>query len=54
MEFNTRRYWWCYFDKESKKLYDQFCNLIMDDASGYLLDLGHIDERMNKLKEFSN
>ena len=52
MVLNTRVYWWAYFDTKTEKLYDQFANLIMDNAKDYLIKEGHIDKDMNKIKEF--
>ena len=52
MVFNTPEYWWCYFDTKTKKLYDMYCVLILEDATEYLLNLGCIDKNYNKLKQF--
>lgn len=53
MKFNTEKFWWCYYNKEDDKLYDQFKNLCMENAYQYLLELGHIDKDRNFLKAFS-
>lgn len=53
MRFNTDAYWWCYYDKATDKLYNQFCCLILENGYDYLLGLGHIDKDKNFLKELS-
>lgn len=53
LRFNTKQFWWCYYDKDTYKLYDQFCALILDDARDYLKAKGCLDNDLNFLKELS-
>lgn len=52
MVFNTPRFWWCYFDVKTKILYNQYANIVLEDATEYLLSNGLIDENFNQLKSF--
>lgn len=54
MYFNTRRFWHCYYDVETDKLYNQYCVLVMDNAYNYLLGIGAIDKDKNRLFVFEN
>ena len=54
MHFNTPRYWHCFYDPNSGKLYDEYCYLIMEDATPYLIECGLIDKNRNKIGYFLN
>ena len=51
-KLNNPTYWWCFFDLKTEKLYDQYCHLIMENATDFLVKEGHIDKDKNILKEF--
>lgn len=52
MHFNTEKYWDCFFDVKTKRLYNEYCRLLMEDGYDYLLNLGLIDKDMNQIKYF--
>ena len=52
MYFNTVRFWHCWFDVKTKKLYDQYGNLTLENADIYLLSINAIDSDMNKIQQF--
>lgn len=54
LHFNTDKFWHCFFDVKTKKLYNEFCRLLMDDAYDYLLNIGLIDKDMNFIKYFED
>lgn len=52
LHFNTDKYWHCYYNPKTKVLYNQYCQIIMNDAYSYLLGIGMIDEKGNQIKYF--
>lgn len=52
IHFNTKRYWHCFYNKDTNKLYNEYCRLLMDNAYDYLLKIGLIDENKNTLEYF--
>ena len=49
MYFNTRRFWHCYYDVVTDRLYNQYCVKVMESAYEYLLGIGAIDENKNQI-----
>ena len=54
MAFNTQRYWWCWYNPDTKVLYNEYCRRILDDAFEYLLGIQMIDENSNRLRGFED
>lgn len=54
MHFNTKRWWHCYYDKNTDKLYNEYCRLVKENAYDYLLSIGCIDKDRNLIKYFED
>lgn len=52
MAFNTVRYWHCWFDPKTNRLYNQYCKLLLEDAFGYLLGIGLINDKKEQMDYF--
>ena len=51
--FNTVKYWHCWYDEKTNKMYDEYCNRISEpDPKQYLIDAGMIDENNKVLRYF--
>ncbi|MEY5049426.1 MAG: hypothetical protein RLZZ175_2785 [Bacteroidota bacterium] len=49
--FNTVRFWWVFWHKETDKLYNQYGKFIMNNATQYLQNGGFIDADLKVLKD---
>ena len=54
MHFNTKRYWHCYYNKDTKALYNEYGRKIKDNAYQYLLGAGMINENSEVLRYFED
>lgn len=54
MHFNTKRFWHCFYDKDSRILYNEYGRRVMDDAYDYLLGIGMIDSESNQIEWFES
>jgi len=52
LHFNTQAYWHCYYDPETKILYNEYCKIIMNNGFYYLLEAEMIDKQSNELRYF--
>lgn len=52
IHFNTYAYGHCFFDKETRKLYDEYGYLIKEDATDYLVKRGLINSDLRFLKHY--
>jgi hypothetical protein len=52
LHFNTRRFGHCFFDPLTKKLYNEYDRLLMNDAVEYLLSTKLMNEKLEQLDYF--
>jgi len=52
MHFNTKSYWHCFYDRETKILYNEYCQKILDNGYDYLVRIGMMDTNGNIIKYF--
>lgn len=52
LHFNTKKYWHCYYDIKTRRLYNEYFRRLLDDGFNYLFELGMIDEKSNQIKYF--
>jgi hypothetical protein len=50
--YNTSRYWYVFFDPETKRGINQYGRVVLEDATEYLISRGLMDINYNQIKYF--
>lgn len=50
--YNTKSYWYVYYDPKTKRGINQYGRVVLQDATKYLISRGLMDENYNQIKYF--